>query len=126
MPDPDRKPPCSYHCPSCLKGKGPAGRARMHCGFVPREQWPPGRGSVPDEISGAPYTSDICPGWTARQDEVEEAAELYAASEADVLDRLDPLHLQVVTRVVMLAKRAFNLHHAARMQRIADEARRRR
>jgi hypothetical protein len=91
----------------------------MHCGYIPREQWPPGRGEVPVSFAGAPYQSDLCPGWVVRQPAVIEAAQAYAALEAGVLDRFDPLGLRVVTQAAMAAKRAFGLHELERQKRAA-------
>lgn len=122
LPDPDRGSPGKWHCPTCEPGTGRATRAKMHCGFIPKKEWPAGRGTIPLAIGDQPYAHDTCPGWVARQPEVEEAAQAYDALEAGILDRFDPLGLHVVTEAAQLARRSFNLHTAERLRQLRKKA----
>lgn len=124
LPDPDRNSPGKWHCETCEPNTGRATRLKMHCGRLPRAEWPAGRGSLPLTISGEPYTSDECPGSLVRQPAVTEAAKAHSANETGILDRFDPLRLHVITEAVLLAKRAFNLDALEKQKRAAERIRR--
>lgn len=105
-----------WHCPTCEKGTLPAVRLKKHCGYLPRAEWSPDRKRLPVAFCGVPYTPDVCPGWLVRESApIVEAAQAYAANEAGILDRFDPLGLRVLTLAVLELKRAFNIDTAARM-----------
>lgn len=115
QPDPVRGTPGAYDCPTCIHGQPPvlAPKSRrvrlgMHCGFLPREEWRPGRDGLPVMMGGEPYTEDACPGWLVRQPEVNDAAEAFEALEAGILQRFDPRGSRVVTLAALLMRRVMN------------------
>jgi hypothetical protein len=113
QPDPDTgaRP---WNCATCYPKSGPALRALLHCGFMPRSEWSASREHLPPSFGGEPYTLDVCPGWLVRQPAVVEGAEAAAALEAGVLDRFDPLGLRVVYQAAMAGRRGANLYQIAR------------
>lgn len=108
-PDP-RKPRSTGYldCVPCQKGNGPQVRAAMHCGYVPRATWPPGKLRV---ICGPePYAADVCPGWLVRQPIVGEATAAHAAADAGVT--CNPLDLRPINQAVVILKRAVAMREA--------------
>lgn len=80
----------------------------MHCGYLPRSSWPPGKLRV---ICGPePYTADVCPGWLVRQPAVGEANAALAAKEAGVT--FNPLDLRPINQAVVALKRAVTMREA--------------
>lgn len=115
--DPKRRGASKFDCATCLPNTGPFTRSIMHCGYMPRDQWQPGRDGLPPGFAeGVPYTPDVCPGWLVRQPAVCEAAEAHTALEAHVLDRFDPFRLRVVYLAAMAARRGVNLWTQAQMK----------
>lgn len=98
----------------------------MHCGFLPRSRWAPGRKGLPRALGPDPYTAEVCPGWLVRQPAVVEAAKLWEANEAGMLERMNPDNLHVVNEAVIRLRRAFGLYQVERqraMQRRLGEGR---
>lgn len=95
-------------------------RGSLHCGYMPRSEWSREPAAVPPSFGGEPYTLDICPGWVVRQPEVVAGAEAYAALEAGALHIYDPLGLNLVWELAMIAKRSFNFHEARRQREMQD------
>lgn len=123
MPEPERRSPGRFHCPTCEKGTPAAVRAGMHCGFMPREKWAPGRAALPPAFGGQPYEADVCPGWLVRQPAVIDGATAYTALEAGTLERFDPDNLRVVNQAALVAQRAFNLYQIERQEKNAARLR---
>lgn len=123
MPNPRKKSLGQFHCPSCQHGLPPSVaptsrrvRLAMHCGYLPRPEWKPGRSGLPPVLNGEPYTEDVCPGWLVRQPEIAEAGEAYEALEAGILQRLDPRNSRVITLAALAMRRSvnrFQLNNAA-------------
>jgi hypothetical protein len=121
QPDPDRKTPGRFHCTTCEQKTARTVRLAMHCGFLPRREWPSGPAALPATIGNTadPNTCDVCPGWLVRQPRVIDGATAYAALEAGTLDRFDPENLRVVNQAALIVQRGFNLFHLDRQQRIS-------
>lgn len=130
-PDPDASPSAragpklpiygAYDCKVCEATKTPAIRALMHCGWIPREKWPPGRGQLPKAFGPGLYDLDICPGAIVRSDAVASAAEAFEALEAfHTLEHFDPYHRRTVFQAANLARRAVKQVEAYRAKRTAE------
>lgn len=118
--DPDARQPPRWDCVTC-EGKGdgsrsPAVRAFMHCGFMPREKWPPGENDVPPSLGPFPYTLDVCPGWLVRQPEVAEGARAWRAREKNALPIFDPSGLNVIWEMTEIADLAFSAFETEKMR----------
>ena len=123
LKDPERGSQGAFHCETCQATVPEETRADMHCGFIDERRWPM-PGSVPKHFGGEAYTVDVCPGWLVRQPAVVEGVEAYAAMEAGVLGRYDPIGVRAVDQAALAAKSAFARFEAHKQRQMQDRMRR--
>jgi hypothetical protein len=112
MPDPERGSKGKLHCPTCKDSTGPATRAGLHCGWMDRKEWTPGRDGLPASFGDEPYTADVCPGWLMYHPEVIAGAQAADAYEQNALHLYDPRGSNVTYELAQLGRRSLNLYRA--------------
>jgi len=76
-----------FDCGSCMDPGADVGyveervRASWHCGWMPKEDWAPGKADLPEAFGNTPYDCDVCPGWLVRQPIVTEIMQAHALAK---------------------------------------------
>jgi hypothetical protein len=119
LPDPDSPSGNGiFNCPTCIEHTGPATRAGMHCGYMPRTEWTADRDGLPTQIGPDKYEVNICPGWLVRQPAVQDGARAWTAWSKSALPSFDPRGLAIVYDCVEIFDRSMNLMQAERQRRL--------
>lgn len=87
----------------------------MHCGYLPREEWPDRMDGVPRMPDGE--FVDVCPGWLVRQPAVIDGSRLWKAFDKSALAIADPEGLSVVLEMVEIYDVAIGAYRAHRLKK---------